>query len=162
MKPVVAINDPCHESWEKMNPQEQGRHCDQCCKMVVDFTKMSNKTIAKYLEQRTEQKVCGRFKVGQVATLPKSRIRFSFNIQRFAAAVFIAFGSFLFASCSGTKPHDPEIMGDIAYIPDTTIRHQQPDTTTKHLTGKPDVICVEPEDTSMIMGDITYYPEEQQ
>ncbi len=139
--PVVAIKEPCHESWEQMNPQEQGRHCDQCCKIVVDFTKMSNKTIAKYLEQRKEQKVCGRFKAEQVATFPKSRIRFTFNIQRFAAAVFIAFGSFLFASCSSIKPYDPEIMGDVAYVPDTTIKHAQPDSaTTKKLICKPEVI----------------------
>lgn len=161
MKPVVAINDPCHESWDNMNPQEQGRHCDQCCKIVVDFTKMSNKTIAKYLEQRREQKVCGRFKADQVASFPKSRIRFTFNVQRFAAAVFIAFGSFLFASCSSMKPHEPEIMGDVAYIPDTTVKHQQiVDTTTKHLMGKPQVICVEPEDTNFVMGEVAYYPDE--
>jgi len=160
-KPVVAINEPCHESWEKMNPEDQGRHCDQCCKIVVDFTKMSNKAIAKYLEQRTEQKVCGRFKVEQVSSLPKSRIRFSFSIQRFAAAVFIAFGSFLFASCSSSKPHEHEVMGDVAYIPDTTVKHQQNiDTTTKHLMGKPQMICVEPQDTNFVMGGVSYDPEE--
>ncbi len=103
-----------------MNPDEKGRMCDQCCKVVVDFTKMSNKGISDYLKVRTEEKVCGRFKTEQVAALPKHRIRFSFEIKRFAAALFLAFGSFLFASCSSMKPHDPEIMGDVAYIPDST------------------------------------------
>lgn len=158
MKPVVAINEPCHESWENMNPQEQGRHCDQCCKVVVDFTKMSNDSIARFLKERSEQKVCGRFKVEQVAALPSKRIRFTFNIQRFAAAILLAFGSFLFASCSGAKPHDPQVMGEVAYTPDTTIKHQAPDTTSKHLMGKPQVITVEPETENFIMGAVAIEP----
>lgn len=164
MKPVVAINKPCPESWEKMNPEEQGRFCDQCCKVVVDFTKMSNNAIATYLQNHTEQKTCGRFKVDQVAKLPAKRIRFSFNIQRFAAAVLLAFGTFLFSSCGGIKPNDHEVMGDVAYIPDTTIKnqHQQVDTLNgRHVMGKPQVICVIPEDTSMILGEIEYVPEKK-
>lgn len=162
MKPVVAINSPCPESWEKMNPEEKGRFCDQCCKVVVDFTKMSNTDIAGYLQKHAEQKTCGRFRTEQVAQLPAKRFRFSFSIQRFAAAVVLAFGSFLFTSCSGTKPHDREIMGDIAYIPDTTIRHQQKQVDTvhqKHVMGKPSV-CVIPEDTNMILGEVQYVPED--
>ena len=163
MKPVVAINKPCPESWEKMNPEEKGRFCDQCCKVVVDFTKMSNNAIAKYLQQNAEQKTCGRFRVEQVASLPAKRIRFNFNIKRFAAAILLAFGSFLFTSCE-PKPRHHEVMGDVAYVPDTTIKNQQPvDTTVKHVMGKPQSVCVIPENdsTSMIMGDVSYIPEQE-
>lgn len=120
MKPVVSIATPCHESWEVMTPEEQGRYCGQCCKVVVDFTSMSNDEITAYLSARTEQKVCGRFRMEQVKE-PKKRFRITFNVQRFAAAVLLAFGSFLFASCSGMKPGGVtnEVMGDVAYIPDT-------------------------------------------
>jgi len=121
MKPVVAINEPCHESWEKMNPQEQGRHCDQCCKVVVDFTTMSNGEIASFLKGRSAEKVCGRFREQQVFDLPKDKFKFGFNLQRFAAAVFLAFGSFLFASCGITKPDSHEVMGDVAYVPDSVM-----------------------------------------
>jgi hypothetical protein len=165
MKPVVAINDPCRESWEKMNPEEQGRFCDQCCKVVVDFTKMSNKAIAAYLQHHTEQKTCGRFRTEQVAQLPAKKFRFSFSVQRFAAAVLLAFGSFLFSSCSGVKPHNPEIMGDVSYVaPDTTIRNQAQQTDTlreQHVMGKP--VCVPaPDDQNMILGEVMYVPEENQ
>jgi hypothetical protein len=164
MKPVVAINKPCPESWEKMNPEEQGRFCDQCCKVVVDFTKMSNNAIAKYLQNHAEQKTCGRFKVDQVAKLPSKRIRFSFSIQRFAAAILLAFGTFLFSSCGGIKPKDHEVMGDVSYIPDTTIKNQMQQVDTlkqKHVMGKPQMICVIPEDTNMILGEIEYIPNEK-
>ncbi len=164
MKPVVAINTPCPESWEKMNPEEQGRFCDQCCKVVVDFTQMSNTAIASYLQKHAEQKTCGRFNVEQVAQLPAKRIRFSFNIQKFAAAILLAFGTFLFASCGSIKPKDHEVMGDVAYIPDTTIRNQTQQVDTirqQHVMGKPQPICVVPEDTNMILGEIQYIPQDE-
>ncbi len=184
MKPVVAINEPCHESWEKMNPKEQGRHCDMCCKVVVDFTQMNNEAIADFLKAKTTEKICGRFREEQVIDLPKHKIRFGFKLQRFAAAVFLAFGSFLFASCGITKPHETPLMGAVAYIPDTvsTVKNTPPDApiasgdTTKlnsasyvpdnseiYKLGEIQIIPdsvkkVVPE--KMIKGDVEYVPSE--
>lgn len=162
MKPVVAINDPCHESWEKMNPEEKGRFCGQCCKVVVDFTKMSNADISGYLQQHSAQKTCGRFTPEQVVALPQKKFRFSFNVQRFAAAVFIAFGAFLFTGCSSIKPNEPQIMGDIAYVPDTIVKHAAQHVDTLHseqrLMGEPALCPDLPENT--ILGLILYTPEE--
>lgn len=162
MKPVVTINNPCPESWEKMNPEEQGRFCDQCCKVVVDFTQMPDEAIVQYLRQKSEQKICGRFKAAQVAELPKRRIRFSFNIQRFAAAVFLAFGSFLFASCSSSKPREHEIMGDVAYIPDTTVivSHTADSTRLAADTTKAQSSNVIPENEIYLQGDVSIFAEE--
>jgi hypothetical protein len=101
--------------------------------------------------------------VEQVAKLPAKKIRFSFNIQRFAAALLLAFGTFLFSSCGGVKPHDHEVMGDVAYIPDTTIKNQTQQVDTlkeKHVMGKPS-ICVKPDTTEpMILGEVMYVPGE--
>jgi hypothetical protein len=117
MKPVVSIAKPCHESWERMTPEEQGRFCGQCCKVVVDFTSMNENQIVDYLSRNREQRVCGRFRTEQVKS---PRIRFQFNVQRFAAALMLVFGSLLFTSCSGIKPGGGhEVMGDVAYVPDT-------------------------------------------
>lgn len=142
-----------------MNSREQGRYCGSCCKVVVDFTQMSNAAIADYLVSHKEQKTCGRFRTTQVLDLPAKKFRFSFSIQRFAAAVLLAFGAFLFTGCSNSKPtHGPEVMGDVGYVPDTTVKHQQADTTVKHTMGKPQVIEVIPDD--QIMGEICILPEE--
>src|ERR1700756_4455260 len=35
---TIQIPKPCHQDWNTMEPNEQGRHCLQCCKTVVDFT----------------------------------------------------------------------------------------------------------------------------
>ncbi|MGL4595961.1 MAG: hypothetical protein ACRCYO_00440, partial [Bacteroidia bacterium] len=45
MKPVVQIPEPCSEDWNKMTPETQGRFCDKCCKVVVDFTEKTTTEI---------------------------------------------------------------------------------------------------------------------
>lgn len=123
---------------------------------------MSNIAIAKYLERRHEQKVCGRFRVGQVGDLPKSKIRFTVTIQRFAAAAFLAFGSFLFASCSSEKPQEHEVMGDVAYIPDTIIKTRKIDSFRLDKRIPPvQPPCVIPDlDEHYVLGrDIEVLPE---
>lgn len=61
---TIQINDPCHEDWNKMTPQDQGRHCDSCQKVVVDFTIKSDAFIAGHLKKHNN--VCGRFKSEQL------------------------------------------------------------------------------------------------
>ncbi|MDO5856927.1 hypothetical protein Q2490_06465 [Myroides odoratimimus] len=41
MKYRIEIPEPCHEDWDKMAPQDKGRHCAVCDKVVVDFSKAS-------------------------------------------------------------------------------------------------------------------------
>lgn len=57
----VNIPDPCHENWNKMSPEGQGRFCNACEKIVVDFTNKKPLEIKEMLMQNTG-KVCGRFK----------------------------------------------------------------------------------------------------
>ena len=56
---VVTIPNPCHENWELMTPQERGRHCKVCNKVIIDFTTMTNEEIILYL-QSAKESVCGR------------------------------------------------------------------------------------------------------
>ena len=58
----IQIPKPCHEDWNKMTPKEQGRFCDSCCKIVVDFTKMNDEELkAFFLNKKKEEKLCGQF-----------------------------------------------------------------------------------------------------
>jgi hypothetical protein len=56
----LNIADPCHENWNDMTPQQQGRFCGSCQKVVVDFSVMTDKEILNYFSTAT-QRVCGRF-----------------------------------------------------------------------------------------------------
>jgi hypothetical protein len=61
----INIPDPCQESWETMHPQDNGRHCEGCSKIVVDFTGMSDREILAWLTD-ANRKVCGRFSPDQL------------------------------------------------------------------------------------------------
>jgi len=66
MNQVRSINIPqtCHQSWQQMTPTTRGRHCNSCCKTVVDFTTMTDDKIIQYLSLKTD--ICGRFEPAQL------------------------------------------------------------------------------------------------
>ncbi len=59
-----------------MLPAEQGRHCQECCKTVVDFTEMSDAEVLRFFKDRGARGragrsedaggVCGRFMADQL------------------------------------------------------------------------------------------------
>jgi len=63
----IHIPEPCHQQWQQMTPADNGRHCEQCCKTVVDFTKMSNNEIINHLS--INRHVCGRIGEQQVNSI---------------------------------------------------------------------------------------------
>jgi hypothetical protein len=66
----ISIPEPCHQPWQEMATVSGGRHCDSCCKTVVDFTEMSTGEVIKYLA--TAKNVCGRFTDNQLPGLNQS------------------------------------------------------------------------------------------
>lgn len=62
----IRIPNPCHEDWNQMQPEEQGRYCGVCSKTVMDFTDWEPDAIMAWLQERQGQKVCGRFTAAQV------------------------------------------------------------------------------------------------
>lgn len=63
---ILQIPNPCHENWDEMQPEEQGRFCLNCQKKVVDFTTMSDEAVKNYLLDKREEKTCGRFLASQI------------------------------------------------------------------------------------------------
>lgn len=61
----LRINEPCNESWERMEAGEGGRFCGACSKVVVDFSVMSDREILQYLS-RARGGVCGRLGADQL------------------------------------------------------------------------------------------------
>src|SRR3954466_11261870 len=61
----VSVPQPCHESWDAMTPQEQGRFCASCAKTVIDFSQMSDTQVLNYLSQ-SKGRLCGRFAQDQI------------------------------------------------------------------------------------------------
>lgn len=63
-RPNIIIPFPCKENWDKMLPNEQGKHCTLCAKTVVDFTSKSELEILEYFNA-AKKEICGRFKNDQ-------------------------------------------------------------------------------------------------
>jgi hypothetical protein len=87
------IPKPCHENWNNMTPQEKGRHCDVCSKVVVDFTKKTPVEVDKIMTE-AEGSVCGNFNINQLNQEAQMKVfknptnLFNRNFKYFAMSVF--------------------------------------------------------------------------
>lgn len=115
MKPHLSIPEPCHEDWNQMSPEAQGRHCSTCCKVVIDFTSMSTTDVIQFISNRTSEKICGRFRSDQVneqPVFPMKNRSVAGRAKVFLAALVLVFGSALFTGC-GSRGHT---VGEIAPV----------------------------------------------
>jgi xanthosine utilization system XapX-like protein len=117
-----SIKNPCPEKWEGMTPDEQGRFCGKCSKIVIDFTKKTTQEIIDFLTERKGEDICGKLRkpalipvrspaepalsLSNVLGLTRGRIK------TFLAALYLAFGSMLFTSCGPTEDDEP--VGKVA------------------------------------------------
>jgi hypothetical protein len=63
----LSVPAPCHEKWENFTPEAGGGFCGACKKTVVDFTKMSDRQLLEYLQNKPVH-TCGRFRPDQLKT----------------------------------------------------------------------------------------------
>ncbi|WP_129019510.1 hypothetical protein [Edaphocola flava] len=124
MSTQLHIAEPCHEDWHAMIPNERGRHCDHCCKTVIDFTSWEAEDILQYLRQHTN--ACGRLRKEQlivpvqqsgldlVPLISASPLSY---VKKMAAVIALLFA---FASCNNptTEPvNAAAAQTDTAVVP---------------------------------------------
>jgi hypothetical protein len=98
----VSIPEPCHEDWDLMVPDNQGRHCSTCAKTVVDFTNLSDEEVKQFFVNKKAERVCGRFRNEQ---LHRITIELPQNIfflpmpfwKKFLVASLLAFSAAIFS-----------------------------------------------------------------
>ena len=108
MRQHISIPKPCHEDWNKMNPNNEGKFCNSCCKTVVDFTKMSKEEIHQYFKQKSGENTCGHFYASQLeeSNVQKPSI---FKRINYFAALFL--GLFLpLSSCEKKLTGEPAVI----------------------------------------------------
>ena len=113
IKHKISIPEPCHENWDQMTPNENGRFCMSCSKTVIDFTSMLPEEIQHYFIQNKIESVCGRFKNSQLETItiqiPNRVVYSQTNYHKmFLLALFIAMGTTLF-SCQDKEGNKQKI-----------------------------------------------------
>ena len=167
MAVIISIPKPCHEDWQSMSPNEQGRHCDVCSKTVVDFTNSSQQEILFHMQQ-SKTNLCGRFlpeQLDEPIPTPDDFIKqlhyFRIPLLRKIAAIFLfSFSAFIMScndhSVSGkmaiaavdTPPPIEQLVGDTVLIPTV------PPAPLKPIIGKPlPVKC-----DNQIMGKMVAQP----
>jgi TonB family protein len=105
----ISIPKPCHEDWNQMTPNEQGRFCLSCQKTVVDFTNMTKTEISDYFKIMVNENICGRIKKSDLSedvVLPEVVIypsRFFITPKYTPSRMFvITVGMVFLYSCNGS------------------------------------------------------------
>jgi len=148
----LSISSPCHESWEGMTPNAQGRFCGQCQQTVTDFSGMSNAQVAAYMQLNAGKKTCGRFKNTQLQSIviqvPEKVLYTQTSFRKvFMLALLVTMGATLL-SCAddfGNKQPIEQVV-----ITDSTV-----------IAGGEEDIEIPPppsSDGEYIMGDYVAYP----
>jgi hypothetical protein len=141
----INVPEPCHENWLLMTPDEKGRYCNSCQKVVIDFSMMSDAEIIQYF-QKYRGNTCGNFTVSQLgrdirepATPARKRywgMLLSLLVTFFAACksrVESVRGKII-SSTTQTAPEELLIMGDMMLVPGTDTSAVIPDTSSAPLS----------------------------
>ena len=89
----LTIPEPCHEDWNKMQPEEKGRFCSSCQKGVMDFTGMSDQQLIAFFKKPSTGSLCGRFNHDQLNhdfEIPRKRIPWLKYFFTIAVPAFLA------------------------------------------------------------------------
>lgn len=125
LKPLpiqISIPQPCHEDWDKMTPEEQGRFCSRCQKCVIDFTSFTDSQLYEYMIKHRNNDVCGKFRVAQL----DKYIEPHFYKSRATYSYVVALGITLIFSQLPDNAYAKPITELVASDNDTN------DTTTHH------------------------------
>lgn len=152
----IEINDPCHENWDAMTPNEKGAFCLSCQKNVIDFSKKTIDDIKDFFnELPLTEKVCGRFKEKQLHELTFDHFFEQFKgwklMQKAALVVFFVFGMSLFGQAQKNPKHQNMTMkGEVAFVPQDTVKKKPVKDSVKVVT---------PNNDHHIMGGPRFIPD---
>jgi hypothetical protein len=73
---ILQVKESCSADWNKMTPQERGRFCGQCEKVVVDFSQMNDQEIVDQIKKASKG-LCGRFYEDQLMRELDATLSFS-------------------------------------------------------------------------------------
>lgn len=123
----ISIPEPCHQSWQQMTSVDGGRHCETCCKTVIDFTQMTDDEIINYFA--TKSNTCGRFTGDQ---LPRINQTFTISEPRGNFWKYLGIAASI-AGLFSTIKVDAQAR-KIKHVGHATQLNIQKDTTPHHLT----------------------------
>jgi hypothetical protein len=147
----IIIPKPCNEGWNTMSPKDNGRHCDSCNKVVVDFTSMSLEEIKVYFDNNTGTKICGHFKAIHVEanrpTFHKYLISlYEYLDEKISIHLFRTISLSIVALCM-------TIVGCQNRTEGEKTQNENCRQSEQHLTG--DTIHIKQDNNAMIDGEVS-------
>lgn len=147
MNKTINVPIPCHEDWDKMLPDTQGKHCLSCRKPVIDFTGWDTNEILLYLQNQGN--VCGKFRNEQInapdnettEALAEKVLRSNISFYKKIAAVIILFFGVSLSACKSTPT-----LGNASI----SIGRNQKDSVAQPTTNQSDSII----DRGFVMGKV--------
>jgi hypothetical protein len=127
---TLHIPKPCSENWNQMTPDEKGRFCKHCQKVVVDFSVMSDRQMAEYLAN-TSAETCGRFlpeQLNRITAVPASNRKPLISIAAMLSALYL----FLPEAKAG---HRPLTEQSIKPLTDTSRKKEKPVQLISEING---------------------------
>ena len=119
---------PCTENWDKMTPNEKGRHCANCNKTIIDFSKYTDRELLDFIS-KAQGSICGRISSYQ---LNRSIIAYDQNnssfLQRFILGATMATS---LAACN-----TPNTQADNKYISGRVIDSREKPIGSIHVSIK--------------------------
>jgi hypothetical protein len=111
----IRIPNPCNENWDAMTPMLDGRFCGSCKKVVVDFSRMTDRDIVRYFKSYKGQ-ACGSFSRDQLdRQLKPAIIDLPPGARKVAAAALITTA---LAGCASAQDNR-SVRGELL-LPDQT------------------------------------------
>lgn len=152
----IVIDNPCHENWDAMTPNEKGAFCLSCQKTVIDFSVKTIEEIKSFfVELPKTESVCGRFKEEQLEEMTFEHFFNQFRgwkfFQKAAVVVFFIFGFSLFGCAQNTQNDHHLLKGEVAIV-------IPPDTLKKKVVND-SIRVVEPINIQHTMGGPRYIPD---
>ena len=100
----VEIKKPCHENWDAMKPNENGRFCTSCQTIVIDFTTKTPAEISSILGSTSNQHTCGHFNRWDVKTDNKiDNLIWKLNTKGFRYAALLIISMLILVGCRTKK-----------------------------------------------------------
>lgn len=161
-KTSLRIEKPCHENWNNMLPEEQGKFCMKCAKTVMDFTTKTKDEIVDFFKQRNFETACVRTRNELLDPL-QAQLRLKQRLARFAYLLYLAFGSILF-SCN--TPGSTNTLGIVLAVSEPARDEAQNATTGLMVTRMPEIEQQEfvkgnmfPNHANANEGEIIFHPD---
>src|SRR3982750_4152082 len=106
----ISVSKRCSENWEVMTTQGNGRFCENCRKLVVDFSQLSDKELYSYLSSG-QHISCGRFHNSQlnIELVPADAKKYSWKRLYKTVAALFAFLSMKTTEAAAAKKFDTHI-----------------------------------------------------